>query len=283
MAIYVSNVRGGSRSPTCSAIRDSRSSPSRSNRCSPRPGRGRPSRGRCSPGQAYVVVESLRLRLVKVRMEDDLRAAPNRPANGLGIAPALVADHHAERQRTDREDSALPNRACQWGLPTGRPAPCPGTPRSCRQGSRPAQSPWVRRRQRARCQVRPRRQRASPHPQWWTRRHRETRRPGPAHPSLCPIPGDVALGKAHHTRAALASLCGGLRGATHRVLGGGGEANVREGNPKRCHAEKNDAPVPLSHPTRPSDVSLRIIRHLIRSCWPAAAVVVLASSGLGAR
>ena len=44
---------------------------------------------------------------VTVRVEDDPRAVPNGPAHCLRIAPALVADHDAERQIADREDAAI--------------------------------------------------------------------------------------------------------------------------------------------------------------------------------
>ena len=47
------------------------------------------------------------LGLVVVRMEDHLRAAEGGPANGLGIAPAFVANGDAEGQRAGLEDATL--------------------------------------------------------------------------------------------------------------------------------------------------------------------------------
>ena len=47
-----------------------------------------------------------RLGFVEVRMEHDVRAAPRGPADRLRIAPALVADRDAERQRAGLEHAA---------------------------------------------------------------------------------------------------------------------------------------------------------------------------------
>ena len=43
---------------------------------------------------------------LEVRVEDDPRAAARREAHRLGVPPALVTDHDAERERPDREDAA---------------------------------------------------------------------------------------------------------------------------------------------------------------------------------
>ena len=65
-----------------------------------------PSRGTCSRGRANVDRPiAAGLGLVEVRMEDDVRAVARGPAHGLRIAPALVADGDAERQRAGREDA----------------------------------------------------------------------------------------------------------------------------------------------------------------------------------
>lgn len=47
--------------------------------------------------------EGSRLGLVEVRVHDEPCAPPRRPPNGLGVAPALVANDDPERQRPDAE------------------------------------------------------------------------------------------------------------------------------------------------------------------------------------
>ena len=49
---------------------------------------------------------------LEVRVEDDLRAVARGAAHRLGVAPALVADHDAERERSDREHAPRRSPAC---------------------------------------------------------------------------------------------------------------------------------------------------------------------------
>jgi hypothetical protein len=44
---------------------------------------------------------------VEVGVEDDLRAAPNGPSDGLGVPPSFVADGHSERQIADGEHATI--------------------------------------------------------------------------------------------------------------------------------------------------------------------------------
>ena len=47
---------------------------------------------------------------VIVRMKDDVRAAPRRPAHGLRVTKAFVADRERELERACLEDAALRSR-----------------------------------------------------------------------------------------------------------------------------------------------------------------------------
>jgi len=169
-------------------------------------------------------------------MKDDLRAMPNGPSNGLGIAPSLVADHHAERQRTHREHSAL--RA-------GR------VDRILRRVDLHLVLKARDRAVRVHDQ-RGRHGRAS-HDALGAEYDRDARAPrgigdggpggvekhrvGSRHTfALCPISGDVALGKADHPCSALTGPGDGLRRTLHRVIASGRKTKVRESNPEHCHA-----------------------------------------------
>ena len=87
-----------------------RSSRRRSSSCSRRPGSRPPSRGRCSPDPRSGGPVGPGLGPAEMGMEHHLCAMARGPADGLRVAPALVADDHAEGEGPHPEDPPLGTR-----------------------------------------------------------------------------------------------------------------------------------------------------------------------------